>query len=74
MDNVDTFMRDKFKDVGQTYLDSEPGQQRVLLGSICPSGLARQYPGLWNLHFSPEYQSVRNVQPEQNAFGVVYRT
>lgn len=70
MDDVDKFMRDKFNDVGQTYLDSEPGQQRVLLGSICPSGLAWQYPGLSNQQFSPEYQAVRNVRTEQNASGV----
>lgn len=71
MDDVDKFMRDKFKDVGQTYLDSEPGQQRVLLGSICPSGLAWQYPGLSNQQFSAEYQVIRYVQTEQNALGVI---
>lgn len=62
MDDVDTFMRDKFKDVGQTYLESEPGQQRVLLGSICPTVLAWQYPGLSNQQFSPEYQAIHSVQ------------
>ena len=73
MDDVDKFMRDKFKDVGQTYLDSEPGQQRVLLGSICPSGLAWQYPGLSNQQFSAEYQAIRTAQTEQNALRVTDR-
>ena len=70
MDDVDKFMMDKFKDLGQTYLDSEPGQQRVLLGSICPTGLAWQYPGLSNQQFSTEYQAICNVRNEQNALGV----
>ena len=70
MDDVDTFMRDKFSDLGKTYLESEPGERRVLLGSICPTGLAWQYSGLSNQEFSPEYQAIRNVLTEQNTFGV----
>ena len=70
MDDVDKFMRDKFSDLGKTYLESEPGERRVLLGSICPAGLAWQYSGLSNQQFSPEYQAIRNVRTEQNAFGV----
>ncbi len=70
MDDVDKFMREKFNDLGQTYSDSEPGQQRVLLGSICPTGLAWQYPGLSNQQFSPEYQAICSVRSEQNALGV----
>ncbi len=70
MDDVENFMKEKFKDLGKTYVDSEPGQQRVLLGSICPSGLAWQYPGLSNQQFSSEYQSIRTVGSSQNAFRV----
>ncbi len=69
MDDVDRFMRDKFKDLGQTYLDSKPGERRVLLGSICPLGLSWQYSGLSNRQFSPQYQAILDVQNQDFAFG-----
>lgn len=62
INDVDKFMRDKFSDLGQTYLDSEPGERRVLLGSICPAGLSWQYSGLSNQQFSPQYQAILAVQ------------
>ncbi len=62
MDDIEIFMREKFSDLGKTYADSEPGVRRVLLGSICPSGLSWQYSGLSNHEFSKEYQAILNVQ------------
>lgn len=56
--DVEKFMREKFKDLGQTYVDSNPGERRVLLGSIVPSGLVWQYSGLSNQVFSPQYQAI----------------
>ena len=70
MDQTEQFVREKFKDLGQTYEDSEPGERRVLLGSICPAGLVWQYPGLSNQQFSAEYQAFLNVRTNQNALGV----
>ena len=62
IDDVDKFMKDKFSNLGKTYSESEPGERRVLLGSIAPSGLAWQYSGLSNQQFSPEYQAILDIQ------------
>ncbi|MBI3486199.1 recombinase family protein [Candidatus Daviesbacteria bacterium] len=70
MDQTEKFVREKFKDLGETYEKSEPGEKRVLLGSICPTGLVWQYPGLSNQQFSPEYQAFLNVRTNQNALRV----
>ncbi len=60
-DDVEKFMRAKFKDLGQTYIDSEPGVRRVLLGSICPAGLAWSYSGLSNREFNKQYQAILDI-------------
>ncbi len=65
--DIEKFMRDKFKDLGKTYLKSEPGVRRVLLGSICPSGLAWRYSGLSNQQFSPQYQAILDVREDDFA-------
>lgn len=39
IDDVSKFMKDKFSDLVKTYNKSNPGERRVLLGSIAPSGL-----------------------------------
>ncbi|MBU1000111.1 zinc ribbon domain-containing protein [Patescibacteria group bacterium] len=70
MDDIEKFMRAKFEDLGRTYDKSEPGEKRVLLGSISPNRLAWQYSGLSNQQFSAEYQAILGVQPNQNALGV----
>lgn len=62
IDDIDAFMKEKFSDLGKTYKNSNPGERRVLLGSIAPSGLAWQYPGLSNQQFSKEYQAILDVQ------------
>ena len=72
MDDVDRFMREKFKDLGQTYEDSEPGERRVFLGSICPTGLAWRYSDLSNQVFSSEYQAILDVQESDFAISSAY--
>lgn len=62
INDVETFMRAKFANLGQTYKESEPGERRVLLGSICPSGLAWQYSGLSNQEISLEYQAILHAK------------
>lgn len=69
MDDVDKFMRDKFSDLGKTYLDSEPGERSVLLGSIVPFGLVWKYSGLSNQVFSSSYQYILNPKPSDFALG-----
>lgn len=51
----------------RTYLKSDPGERRVLLGSICPSGLAWRYSGLSNQQFSPQYQAILDVREDDFA-------
>jgi hypothetical protein len=60
--DVEKFMKEKFSDLGKTYVESEPGERRVLLGSICPAGLAWRYSGLSNQQFSPQYQAILSVR------------
>lgn len=67
IDDIDTFMRDKFSDLGKTYLESVPGVRRVLLGSICPTGLAWRYSGLSNQQFSSQYQAILDVRSDDFA-------
>ena len=67
IDDVTKFMKDKFSDLGKTYLKSEPGERRVLLGSICPTGLAWRYSGLSNQQFSPQYQAILDVREDDFA-------
>ncbi len=62
IEEVEAFMREKFADLGKTYQESEPGERRVLLGSITPTGLSWQYSGLSNRGFSAEYQAILDVR------------
>ena len=67
IEDVERFMKEKFSDLGKTYLDSGPGERRVLLGSICPTGLAWRYSGLSNQQFSPQYQAILDVREDDFA-------
>ncbi len=67
IDDVVAFMREKFSDLSKTYLESEPGVRRVLLGSICPAGLSWQYSGLSNQQFSPQYQAILDARSDDFA-------
>ena len=71
-EEVAKFMREKFSDLGTTYLKSNPGEARVLLGSICPTGLSWQYSGLSNQQFSPEYQAILDVRTDDFALSTAY--
>ena len=52
------FIKEKLSDLGKTYLDSSLEQKRVLLGSIFPSGVAWNYPGISNRDIGPLYQAI----------------
>ena len=66
-EDVEKFMKEKFKDLGKTYIKSEPGERKVLIGSICPTGLAWRYSGLSNQQFSPQYQAILDVREDDFA-------
>ena len=71
-EDVERFMREKFEDLGKTYVDAEPGVRRVLLGSICPTGLSWSYSGLSNRQFSQEYQAIRDIGSGKIAMSTAY--
>lgn len=54
------FIKTKLADLRTTYLNSNPGQIRVLLGSIFPTGLEWNYSGSLNHTISPIYQYILN--------------
>ena len=63
---------EKFKDLGKTYIKSEPGERKVLIGSICPNGMSWQYSGLSNQQFSPQYQAILDVREDDFASSTTY--
>ena len=73
IEEVEAFMREKFTDLGKKYQESEPGERRVLLGSIAPAGLSWHYSGLSNRGFSKEYQSILNIGSGDFARSSPYR-
>lgn len=52
------FVTEKFSDLGFTYDDSALEEKKALLGSIFPSGMAWNYPGISNRDIGPFYQSI----------------
>lgn len=62
IDDVEKFMKDKFSSLDKTYLKSNLGERRVLLGSIFPSGLKWYYSGLSNREIGSMYQAILNAQ------------
>lgn len=60
IDAVTGFIRTLLADLGETYKRSTISQNKVLLGSMFPSGLAWNYIGTLNHQISPIYQSIQN--------------
>jgi site-specific DNA recombinase len=52
------FMSDKLADLGQSYTKALLPEKKALLGSIFPSGMAWNYPGISNQDICPIYQSI----------------
>ena len=52
------FINTKLSDLGKTYKSSILEQQKVLLGSTFPSGIAWNYLGISNRNIGPVYQSI----------------
>lgn len=68
------FIKEKFGNLPQTYQMSNLSQIRVLFGSITPSGLVWDYPGLLNTQISPLYQSIRRFESSVDSLGAQERT
>jgi site-specific DNA recombinase len=68
------FMKDKFANLGRTYQLSNLHQIRVLLCSICPSGMLWSYPGFLNTEISPIYQSIRMFETNVGLSGALRET
>ncbi len=64
-----SFITDKFADLGATYTDSLSEEQKALLGSIFPSGMAWNYPGISNRDIGPMYQSIRAFADQRHHAG-----
>ena len=60
IDAVTTFIRTLLADLGETYRRSSISQNKVLLGSMFPSGLAWSYNGTLNHEISPIYGAIQN--------------
>ena len=60
-EQVENFMKEKFRDLGKTYADAEPSVRRVLLVSICPARLLWSYSDLSNREFISQYHAIFSV-------------
>ncbi len=58
LEETTKFIKNKLSDLGKTYEKSLLEQQKVLLGSIFPSGMAWNYPGISNRDIGPLYQQI----------------
>ncbi|HOX41285.1 MAG TPA: recombinase family protein [bacterium] len=64
IENVTTFIKEKFKDLVKTFANSDLQQRRMILCSIFPSGLVWNYPGYLNTQLSPCFTFMKNINPE----------
>ena len=71
MEAIEAFIREKLSDLGATYKKDKKKllALRCLLGSIFPSGMLWEYPGISNQQISPIYQSIRDTMPGHAPFG-----
>ncbi len=76
LEETTKFIKNKLSELGKTYKKSLLEQQKVLLGSIFPSGMAWNYPGISNRDIGPLYQQILafttggNSLGEPNEFGL----
>ncbi len=59
-DRLLAFIKTILADLGETYKRSNIPQLKVLLGAICPSGLAWDYSGTLRPTINPLYQAIRD--------------
>ena len=66
------FIEEKLSDLKGAYTDSSLEQKKVLLGSIFPTGMAWEYPGISNRNIGPIYQSILHFTNHPVLFGRNY--
>lgn len=69
IEDVTEFIREKFKKLAKTYLNSDLQQKRMLLCSIFPSGLVWNYPGYLNTVINPCYKAILNIETDPVTLG-----
>jgi len=69
IDDIETFMREKFKNLGETYRKSNLSERRVLIVSIAPKGLHWQYSGYSKQEIGSLYQAILDIEKTHFAFG-----
>ena len=58
LEDTVNFVSEKFSDLGKTYDHASSEEKKALLGSIFPSGMAWNYPGISNRDIGLMYQSI----------------
>ena len=69
LEAITKFIKQKFDNLTQTYLDSDLEQKRVLMCSIFPLGVLWSYPGYSNTKISPFYQAILDIEKPSVSFG-----
>lgn len=66
---ITKFIKDKFENLAETYVQSDLEQKRVLLCSTMPLGAVWNYPGLANTKISPYCQAILDTEPSSDSPG-----
>lgn len=69
LEDIISFIKEYFENLGQTYTNSNLTLQKILLSSIFASKLSWSYPGISNTTISPLYQYIRSLNDTSVAFG-----
>ncbi len=67
MEEITRFIKEKFENLAETYIQSSLEQKRVLLCSTMPLGVLWSYPGLSNTKISPYYQAILDVESQSDS-------
>jgi site-specific DNA recombinase len=74
LEQTATFIEEKLSDLKGTYTDASLEQKKALLGSIFPTGMAWEYPGISNRNIGPIYQDILHFTNHPVSFGRGDRT
>ena len=67
MEVITGFIKEKFENLAETYVESNLEQKRVLLCSTMPLGALWTYPGLANTKISPFYQAILDIESQSDS-------
>ncbi len=68
LEAIITFIKQKFENLSQMYIQSDLEQKRVLLCSTMPLGALWSYPGLSNSQLSPYFQAILDIEQGSGSF------